>query len=316
MILAALGGVGLVLLAVALYLSLNRAPDRPVSALQARWAPPPSRFVALEGMQVHLRDEGPRDDPAPLVLIHGTGSSLHAWDGWAERFAPTRRVVRFDRPGFGLTGPNPTGDYAMTYYAGFVARLLDHLEIPRCVLVGSSSGGRVAWHVALADPARLAGLVLVAPAGYPRSTPFPLGFRIAQSRLVAGLLAHVLPRGMIRRNLRRTYGDPARVTPGLVARTYEITLRSGNRRALGRTLIQAAARDDSAEIARIETPTLILWGARDTVIPPADAARFHAAIAGSQLVTFADLGHMPYEEDPAASIVPVEAFLATLPAGA
>ncbi len=59
-----------------------RVPDQPVSALQAKWAPPPSQFIAVRGMQLHVRDEGPRDDPVPIVLLHGTGASLHTWDGW------------------------------------------------------------------------------------------------------------------------------------------------------------------------------------------------------------------------------------------
>ena len=80
-----------------------RVPDQPVSALQARWAPPPSQFIAVRGMQVHLRDEGPRGDPTPIVLLHGTGASLHTWDGWTAELARERRVIRFDLPGFGLT---------------------------------------------------------------------------------------------------------------------------------------------------------------------------------------------------------------------
>jgi pimeloyl-ACP methyl ester carboxylesterase len=56
-------------------------------------------------MQVHVRDEGPRDDPAPIVLLHGTGASLHTWEGWTRQLAHKRRVIRFDLPGFGLTGP-------------------------------------------------------------------------------------------------------------------------------------------------------------------------------------------------------------------
>ena len=59
------------------------APDRPVEALTARWAQPPSQFMVVNGMRVHLRDEGPREDPEPIVLLHGTSASLHTWDGWA-----------------------------------------------------------------------------------------------------------------------------------------------------------------------------------------------------------------------------------------
>ena len=58
------------------------APDRTVQDLSARWAGAPSKFVPVLGMDVHFRDEGPRDDPLPIVLLHGTSASLHTWDGW------------------------------------------------------------------------------------------------------------------------------------------------------------------------------------------------------------------------------------------
>lgn len=67
---AAIAGVAALLLG--LLVAQSWAPDRTVAALSARWAPPPSQFIDLEGMQVHLRDEGRRDDPQPIVLIHGT----------------------------------------------------------------------------------------------------------------------------------------------------------------------------------------------------------------------------------------------------
>ena len=80
----------LVLLVVGLLLAgvgvaMSWAPDRPVESLTARWAPAPSTFIDVEGLKVHLRDEGPRDDAEPIVLLHGTSASLHTWDGWAEQ---------------------------------------------------------------------------------------------------------------------------------------------------------------------------------------------------------------------------------------
>ena len=97
-----------------------------MDSLKARWAAPPSRFVTLQGMQVHVRDEGPRDDPTPIVLIHGTSASLHTWDGWVAALSPHRRVVRMDLPGFGLTGPAPDGDYSMARYTGFMRDFAIH----------------------------------------------------------------------------------------------------------------------------------------------------------------------------------------------
>ena len=123
------GGLILVLvLLVAGFFAVTWAPDRPVASLVPRWAPPPSVFVDIAGMKVHLRDEGPRDDVSPIVLIHGTGSYLHAWEGWVPALKEQRRVITFDLPGFGLTGPSPDGDYSLEASVRFVVALLDIQE--------------------------------------------------------------------------------------------------------------------------------------------------------------------------------------------
>lgn len=86
--------VGGLLMASALALAMSRAPDLPVQGLVARWAPPPSDFIDLHGQLVHVRDEGPRNDPVPIVLIHGTSASLHTWQGWSAALRGQRRRCR------------------------------------------------------------------------------------------------------------------------------------------------------------------------------------------------------------------------------
>lgn len=135
----------LALVALTAAAAWNWAPDRPVAQLKPRWALPPSQFVALDGMQVHLRDQGPRDDPAPIVLLHGTSASLHTWEGWVAALQNKRRVISLDLPGFGLTGPFPDGDYRMAHYSAFLANVLDLLQVPRAVVAGNSFGGQLAW---------------------------------------------------------------------------------------------------------------------------------------------------------------------------
>ena len=289
--------------------ALSWKQDRTVEALTPRWAPPPSRFVSLDGMQVHVRDEGPRDDPDPIVLLHGTGSSLHTWQGWVDRLKGSHRMISFDRPGFGLTGPNPSGDYSMAYYSGFLARLLDDFGVKRCILVGNSSGGRVAWEFAVAQPQRVSRLALLAPAGYPRTTALPAGLRIAMSPFGPFLL-HMAPRAVVAKSVRATYGDPSKVTPEVVDRSYEVVMRKGDKQALGETLRQAQGQDDSSLIRKVSAPTLILWGTKDLVIAPSDAERFHADIKGSQLVMLPGVGHVSQEEDPADTVAAFQRFIA------
>jgi pimeloyl-ACP methyl ester carboxylesterase len=295
-------------------------PERAVEDLKARWAQAPSRFVAppgLGGLLVHVRDEGPADDPLPIVLLHGTSASLHTWDGWTAALRPQRRVVRFDLPGFGLTGPAPDGDYSIAAYVRFVTATLDALGVRRLVLAGNSLGGEIAWATALALPERVSRLVLVDAAGYPldsASTPIdvPLGFQLARMKVLAPLLKKTLPRGVVQGSLRDLYGDPSRVTPDLVDRYFELALRQGNRRALGQRM-EHVMHTEPERIKQVKQPTLILWGGRDRLLPPEFGERFARDIAGSRLVRFAALGHVPQEEDPAATVAALRAFLALAP---
>lgn len=285
------------------------APDRPVDALKARWAGAPSQFFPVTGMQVHLRDEGPRDDAAPIVLLHGTSASLHTWDGWTQALASQRRVIRFDLPAFGLTGPSPQNDYSIDAYVKFVMAVMDGLGVQQFVLAGNSLGGQIAWAAAWAYPARVQQLVLVDAGGYPfHPESVPIGFRVAATPVLRNLMEYTLPRGLVQSSVHNVYGNPARVTPELVDRYYDLTLRSGNRAAL----MYRVAQHMPGDISRIKTlklPVLILWGAQDRLIPLADGQAFARDIAGSKLVVFEDLGHVPHEEDPVQTVRAVQAFL-------
>lgn len=295
------------------FIAWSWAPDLPVEQLKARWATPPSQFIEVQGLQVHVRDEGPRTDPVPIVLVHGTSSSLHTWEGWASELKNTRRVIRFDLPGFGLTGPNANNDYTRGVYVRFVGALMDRLGVQRFVIGGNSLGGDVAWTVAHAYPQRVDRLILVDSAGYPiESRSVPLGFRIAGTPALRGIMANILPPGLMEQSMRNVYGDPSRVEPELVALYTDMARRTGNRQALGAALQQRLAQRDSGrelDIKTLKLPTLILWGGQDRLIPPVYGQRFAGDIAGSKLVMFDALGHVPQEEDPAVTVAAVQAFL-------
>ncbi len=302
-------GVLAVVTLLAAFVGWAWAPDIPVEQLKARWAAPPSQFITVDGLPVHVRDEGPRDDPLPIVLVHGTSASLHTWEGWARELSRTRRVIRFDLPGFGLTGPNARGDYSMAAYVRFVPALLDRLGVARCVLGGNSLGGEVAWATAHAQPQRVAALILVDATGYTFDpTGLPLGFRIGATPGLREAMRYLLPPGAVEQSVRDVYGDPARVTPELVAYYRAMALRAGNRQALSQRLaVHFAGREQ--DIKTLKQPTLILWGGQDRLVPPEYARRFATDITGSKLVLFESLGHVPHEEDPAATVAVVQAFL-------
>lgn len=291
------------------FIALNWAPDLPLDELKARWAHAPSTFVSIDGMQVHLRDQGPRDDPEPLLLLHGTSASLHTWQGWVEQLKAKHRVISIDLPGFGLTGPFPDGDYSVEHYQHFLEQLFAQLKLQRVTLVGNSFGGQLAWLFALKQPQKVGHLVLIDAAGYPRqSESVPLGFWLAQNPVLAPLMAKILPRKMIESSVRNVYGDPAKVTDELIDRYYQLTRREGNRQALVERFKQVG-NDSFEQIKQLQVPTLIIWGGEDRLIPVANAERFATDIAGSRWVIFEDLGHVPQEEDPLRTSAALSSFL-------
>jgi pimeloyl-ACP methyl ester carboxylesterase len=306
--------VGVLLILTAIFMALSRAPDLPAEALVSRWAAPPSDFIDVRGMVVHIRDEGPRDDPEPLVLLHGTSSSLHTWDGWANALKGQRRVVRMDLPGFGLTGPfageYDADDYRGDAYARFVLDVMDVLKLQRAVLGGNSLGGEIAWRIAALAPARVSKLVLVDASGLDfKPEQIPLGFILARLPVISTLSESFLPRELVAASVASVYGDAGKVTPELVDRYFNLALREGNRAALNQRLRQLEPGAAADRLAQLQQPTLILWGGRDRLIPPAAGVELQRRIAGSQRVVFDTLGHVPQEEDARMSVQPVLKFL-------
>ncbi len=292
------------------YIVSNWAADKSVSELQTKWAPPPSTFIDILGMKVHMRDEGPKNSLPPLVLIHGTASSLHTWDGWTEELKSSRRVIRFDIPAFGLTGPSPDHIYSMDSYTKFVIAILDRLQVKRSIIAGNSLGGNIAWYTALKHPDRFEKLILVDAGGYlTHSVSIPIGFRIARIPVLRNLVNNILPRSIVASSVRNTYGDPSKVTETQIDRYYDLTLREGNRKALGERFQQMRPGEMENRIHELNIPTLILWGGLDRLIPPVNAERFRKDISGSRVVIFDKLGHIPEEEDPKTTVNVVKDFI-------
>lgn len=281
-------------------------PDQPRAALEARYATGPGDFLAVAGLRLHVRDSGPREAPA-VILLHGFGSSLHTWENWAALLAADHRVIRLDLPGFGLTGPDPTGTYTDARSIEVLAALMDALGLRRASLVGSSMGGRIAWAFAAHHPERVDRLVLMAPDGfashgraYGTAGTVPLMVRV---------LPYVLPAKLLRASIAPGYGDPAVLTDDLLARYRDMLLAPGVRRAIVERMGQSVLVDPVPLLRRVRAPTLLVWGKRDAMIPVANAADYQAALADSRLVTFAELGHVPQEEAPARTLEPVREFL-------
>lgn len=282
-------------------------PDRPIERLEARYADGPEDFFELAGTRIHIRDSGPREAPA-IILLHGFGASLHTWEPWADALAEEFRVIRFDLPGGGLSGPDATGDYSDARSMEILRALMSDFGLARASLVGNSMGGRIAWRFAAEYPERVERLVLISPDGF--ASP---GFEYGVAPEVPGWLGvmrYILPRSALRANLKVAYADPQTLTAEAVTRYHDLLRAPGNRQALLDRMGQVVLVPPEPLLRRIEAPVLLLWGELDGMIPVANADDYLAALPDARLVSFADLGHVPHEEAPARTLVPVRAFLA------
>lgn len=280
------------------------APDKSRLALEAAY---PGEYRTVGGLRIRLRDTGPRDRPA-VILLHGFGASLDTWEPWARALSARFRVIRLDLPGFGLTGADPTGDYTDARAMALLIGLMDQLGIERASLIGNSLGGRIAWNFAATHPGRVRSLVLIAPDGfaspgfdYDRAPALPIMMRA---------LPYVAPRGMLKANLGTGYGDPAALSDATLTRYRDMLIAPGVRRAMLARMAQTILRDPIPMLGRITAPTLLVWGEKDGMIPISNAADYLRHVPDAKLLRLPTLGHLPFEEDPVESLPAVQQFLA------
>lgn len=281
-------------------------PDRDRTMLEAKYARGPSDFVQVSGVRLHVRDTGPKNAPA-VVMLHGFASSLHTWEPWAQTLSSDYRVIRFDLPGAGLSGSDPANDYTDARSLHILTGLLDKLDISSASITGNSIGGRIAWKFAADQPARVDKLILIAPDGF-ESTGFEYGKKPDVPSMLK-LMRYALPASVLRMSLAPAYANPKALTHEVVTRYHDLLLAPGVREALMTRMEQTILENPVPNLRRIEAPTLLLWGEHDAMIPIANAQDYVRALKQSALIALPGLGHVPHEEDPARSLEPVVAFL-------
>jgi pimeloyl-ACP methyl ester carboxylesterase len=279
--------------------------DVPVATLKAKYAYGDSQFMDLDGLTVHYRVVG---SGKPVILLHGTGASLHTWEAFANQLKDSFQLISLDLPAFGLTGARADHDYSMEMYVSFLKKFTEKLNLAEFDLAGNSLGGRIAWEFAATYPDQIRRLVLMDAAGYPTGKPMPQVFRLAQNPIMGAILTKITPRFFIKNNLMEVYDNDSLVSDALVDRVFDMSLREGNRQAfVDRTNLPL--HDNSERVKTIADSTLIIWGENDAWIPVSSAQSFHKDLKNSQLAIIKNCGHLPMEERPVETAGLVKAFL-------
>jgi pimeloyl-ACP methyl ester carboxylesterase len=295
----------LIIVNVALY-----EPDIPVEELKPEYTNTESKFLELDGMQVHYRIEG---EGYPLVLIHGTGAMLQTWDEWTNILKPHFKIIRMDIPAFGLTGPRANNDYSDSMYVSFIEEFVKKLGVDSFYLAGNSLGGLIAWEYAAAYPEKVKKLILVDPAGFHKLNLKGGSFIFNLARKYPGLTDVVAKIGthfFIEKTLTEVFYDDTKVTSERVKMYADLNRRTGNRHAFVERA-RFITEHDEKELKPITATTLIMWGKEDVLIDVAEAVHFEK-INSSTLIVYDKVGHVPQEEIPERSAADALRFLSNL----
>jgi pimeloyl-ACP methyl ester carboxylesterase len=261
-----------------------------------------SRFVSVDGVEIHYQEAGNPDDP-PLLLIHGFASSTLVWSKvLLELAAAGFRVIAADLAGYGYSGKPRHMDYTIGSQAGMLVGLLDKLRIEKTAIVGSSYGAAVGATIALDYPERVEKLVMVGAVTNNAPTRYLL-MRLFSSPIIGDIVSPFLlgSRRLLRRRMKRVYDrhswamDEKRVT----ARHLPLRV-AGAHRAIIRTVRRWDADRISRDAHLIRQPVLLLWGENDREVPLRNGESLQQEIPQSRLIVFRDCGHLPHEEYPLA----------------
>ena len=281
-------------------------PDLERAELEKRYAASSTQTIELDGLKVHYKETGPQDAPA-LLLLHGFGSSLQAWDDWSVKLEQKYRVIRLDLPGFGLTGASPDHDYSEEKDLAILTRFADKLGLDKFSVIGHSMGGKMAWSLAAAQPDRVQALVLMAPDGFPETKD--IGTKPYEVPAIMGLIKYVLPKYLVRKSIEPAFADADALNDALVNRFFDMLRAPGVRGAILNRSNQTIYTDPVPRLKASKAPTLLIWGEQDQMIPSTNAQSYANVLSNSTTVLVPKLGHLLQEEQPEKGLAAVMQFL-------
>ena len=293
-----------VLFTLTLLFTLNITNDIPLEELKVEFKNKNSRFVEVDGIFVHYVDEG---NGIPIILLHGTGASLHTWDLWSEKLKDKYRVLRITLPGFGLSGPRSDKKYKIKDYVNLLESFVELMGIEKFYLAGNSLGGSIAWLYTSFYQKKVKKLILINSSGF-ELDEMPFVIRIARNNYLNFLIKKTSPQLLIKKSLKEVFYDDNLISKSITDRYYKLNLREGNRQAfIDRALVNYT--DCTPRLKKIKSPTLILWGKNDEWINVKYAKKFKTMIKESRLSIMNETGHIPMEERPFESLEIVMDFL-------
>ncbi len=285
-------------LLVFLYASQTWAdvPSLPLEDVRETYELPTSQYVDLDGVSVHYIDEGVGDT---VILLHASYHSLRSWDPIAALLKDRFRVVRLDFANAGLTGPDPQELNSIERNIDLLERLIQKLRLEKFALVGTSSGGVVAFRYAAENTDKVSRLVLINSAGLPRTPRTnPLGDpgSARRQQIEEVNKSRSYWHGLLDNNFIGDHTPPT----WMVDMAYDMNRREGLGEELQRYTRAYKTGDPKTVLAQITSPTMIIWGMNNPTVVhlEADVYQHWLTSAPSLVRKVPNTGHYPYVEEP------------------
>lgn len=264
-------------------------------------------------MSLHVEEWG---RGRALVLVHGFGGNRFTWRHWLPRLSEGHRVLLVDLKGHGASPKPLDGRYSPFDQARLLSEVIRDREIVDATLVGHSLGGGIvlASALELLDDAsrRVDSLVLISATTQPQEIPRYIGW--ARKPILGQVFLRLVPpRTLMRWALRSIVHDPSMVTQDQIEAYAEPFEAWRDRKVLLQASRQIVPEDAESVVERYGSfprPVLLLWGRSDAVVPVAMGRELEERLPDARLVVLDECGHLPQEERPGASLVPVLEFIA------
>ncbi|MGB1248430.1 MAG: alpha/beta fold hydrolase [Chitinophagales bacterium] len=280
----------------------------PLETLKEKYADEYSHFVTLNDLDVHYKMKG---EGMPIILIHGTSSSLHTWEAWEDQLSKKHTTYSIDMQGGGLTSPPVDDIYSMQSYIDLLDAFVENKGLDSFYLAGNSLGGHTAWEYAANSihKDKVKKLILVDPSGFfAEEWERPFVFKLAQNDFLFSTIESIDVSPFVEKSMKEVFYDDDKINDELVQRYKDLMHREGNRKAFFLKVRQIEA-GEITDLHKINCPTLIQWGREDIWIPLVLSDIFVENIPNNQLIIYDNAGHIPMEEIPDETVADVIKFL-------
>ncbi len=249
---------------------------------------PKTKYAVVDNLTIRYQDSA-TIGAKTLVFLHGLGGSIESWDNNTGKLATKYRTFAFDLPGFGLSD-KPQRKYTVEFFSSFVIRAVHELNVGLPInIIGSSLGGQIAANITITNPNEVSKLILISPAGFtPKSFSGSPGLQKyvgiinstskAEIKKALSETTTVQVRGKDVSMVQKRMSMPGAKDAFVSALKYSTTARRIN-------------------IDKIKSPTFVIWGKEDHVIPVRFVLPF-LKMKNCRLYLLENCGHRPHVEKP------------------